>query len=284
MSRRKLIILSFNVLFYAVLISQNASFSQSKKKQIEALNFKIDSVNQVIANERNAHKTSIGSLESQEFKSKQKVDSLTKAINTIEQQISTIQNDKQIIESEISRLKMGIENKRDSLSKDNSFQVELGLVKKGMWINDFLKDWDQKNIQYNKRQVEGGYEYEFIDVFLNNELYYTIYRDAKPDDKCFCYIMENTLSGITIHSDKVKLANTTLKVGSTIADFHKQYGTKNIELSPLDIDVYHLFYLDSDQYSFGFEINKLDDSILPRFNSSKVSKNLKIVEINLLFN
>lgn len=284
MSRIKLIVSSCNVLLFGVIMFQNVSFSQSKKKQIEALNSKIDSVNQVIAKERNTQKISIGSLESQEFKSKQKVDSLTKEVKSIEQEISKKQNDKLNNELEISRLKKEINKLRDSLINTNSFQVELGLVKKGMWVYDFLKDWDQKNIQYNKRQVEGGYEYEFIDVFLNNELYYTIYRDAKPDDKCFCYVMENSLSGITIHSDKVKLPNTTLKVGSTIADFHKLYGTKNIELSELEIDLYELFYLDTDQYSFGFEINKLDDSILPRFNSSKVSKDLKIVEISLLLN
>ena len=284
MNNRKLYIPSLIGFFFALIISQNASFSQSKKKQIEALNFKIDSVNQVLAKVRNTQKTSIGSLEIQESKSKHKVDSLTKEIKSIEQEISKKQNDKLNNELEISRRKKEINKLRDSLSNTNSFQVELGLVKKGMWVYDFLKDWDQKNIQYNKRQVEGGYEYEFIDVFLNNELYYTIYRDAKSDDKCFCYVMENTLSGITIHSDKVKLPNTTLKVGSTIADFHKLYGTKNIELSELEIDLYELFYLDTDQYSFGFEINKLDDSILPRFNSSKVNKNLKIVEISLLLN
>jgi hypothetical protein len=96
--------------------------------------------------------------------------------------------------------------------------------------------------------------------------------------------MENTISGITIHSDKVKLPNTALKVGSNLADFHKLYGTRNIELSELEINLYDLFYLDSGQYSFGFEINKLNDPILPKFNSSKVNKDLKIVEISLLLN
>ena len=113
----KLIITSFLVLLFGILMSQNVSFSQSKKKQIEVLNFKIDSVNQVIAKERNTQKTSIATLEIQESKSKQKVDSLTKAINTIEKQISTKQNDKLNYELEISGLKTEIAKMRDSLKR-----------------------------------------------------------------------------------------------------------------------------------------------------------------------
>jgi len=113
----KLIITSFLVLLFGILMSQNVSFSQSKKKQIEVLNFKIDSVNQVIAKERNAQKTSIGSLEIQESKSKQKVDSLSKEIKTIENQVKNNQSEKQNKVSEISRLEKEIEFKKDSLKR-----------------------------------------------------------------------------------------------------------------------------------------------------------------------
>lgn len=109
MNNRKLYFLSLIGFFFALLISQNASFSQSMKNQIETLNFKIDSANQVISIERNNQKNSISYLEFQESKLKQKVDSLMKEIKSIENQINDQQNKKQIIESEISRLKKEIQ-------------------------------------------------------------------------------------------------------------------------------------------------------------------------------
>lgn len=123
---------------------QNASFSQSKKKQIEALNLKIDSMNQVLIKERNAQKTSIGSLEIQESKSKQKVDSLTKEINSVENQINSQQNNNQIIESEISRLKKEIDLKKDSLKRllpiKNNTEISFKTVKIGnqTWMTEDL--------------------------------------------------------------------------------------------------------------------------------------------------
>jgi peptidoglycan hydrolase CwlO-like protein len=115
MSRRKLIILTFLTALFGVVMIQNTSFSQSKKKQIEALNFEIDSVNQVIAKERNAQKNVIGSLEIQESKSKQKVDSLTNEIKTIENQISSQQKKKQKKELEIWEIKNEIDTAKEPI-------------------------------------------------------------------------------------------------------------------------------------------------------------------------
>ena len=72
--------LAFAIGFLSV---QSVVFSQSKMKPIEVLNFKIDSVNKVIAKERNTQKTTISSYETQESKSNQKVDSLNNEIITI---------------------------------------------------------------------------------------------------------------------------------------------------------------------------------------------------------
>jgi hypothetical protein len=103
------------MLFLGITLVQNVSFSQSKKKQIEALNFKIDSINQVIAKERITQKTTISSFENQDAKSKQKVDSLNIEIKTVEYQISAELNEKQKKEQEILRLKNEIKVQNDSL-------------------------------------------------------------------------------------------------------------------------------------------------------------------------
>ena len=94
--------LAFAIGFLSV---QSVVFSQSKMKTIVALNFKIDSVNQVIGKERNTQKTAISLLETQESKSNQKIDSLNNEIKTIENKISSQQKEKKIKESEVFLLK-----------------------------------------------------------------------------------------------------------------------------------------------------------------------------------
>jgi hypothetical protein len=151
MNKRKLIITSLVAFVFGLIMSQNISYSQSKKKQIEALNFKIDSVNQVIAKERNTQKTTISSLEIQESKSKQKVDSLIKEINSIENQINAKQIDKQIIESDILVLKKNIDKQRDSLSN-----ISTKKEKENKLVNEIILDSIDFLYQY------GVSKYDFI--------------------------------------------------------------------------------------------------------------------------
>ena len=132
------------MLFFGITLVQNVSFSQSKKKQMEALNFIIDSVNQVIVKERNTQKTIIVSLEIQESKSKQKVDSLIIEIKTIESNINAKQKERQINESEISWLKNENEQLRDSLialrslKKENSTNFQSVKIGNYFWMVENL--------------------------------------------------------------------------------------------------------------------------------------------------
>jgi hypothetical protein len=90
-------------------------FSQSKKKQIEALNFKIDSINKVIQKDRFSQKSEISSLEIQESKTKYSIDSLNLEIKTVENQISAELNEKQKNEQEIVILRNEVIVQNDSL-------------------------------------------------------------------------------------------------------------------------------------------------------------------------
>ncbi len=117
---------SLNLAFAIGFLSvQSVVFSQSKIKQIEVLNFKIDSVNQVIAKERNTQKTTISSYEMNESKSNQKVDSLNNEIITIENQISSQQKEKKIKESEVFLLKNEISSKSIYKTSEISFSAPL---------------------------------------------------------------------------------------------------------------------------------------------------------------
>ncbi len=104
------------VFLFGFLSFQSMSFCQSKKKQIESLNFKIDSINKVIQKDRFSQKSEISSLEIQESKTKQSIDSLNIKIKTVENQISSELNEKQKKEQEIVILSNDINNSIDSLT------------------------------------------------------------------------------------------------------------------------------------------------------------------------
>lgn len=123
-------ILFWVVFFFGVAIFHNACFSQSKKKQILALNFKIDSVIQVIDNEINDQKNTLNALEKQEVKSKQKMDSLKIELIKIEKQVKTSIIENEIKTKEKNRLKNEIEKQKDSL---NNF-ISTASIKKNEYI------------------------------------------------------------------------------------------------------------------------------------------------------
>jgi uncharacterized protein (TIGR02145 family) len=186
MNRKKIIKLTFLAFFFALLISQNASFSQSKKKQIEALNFKIDSVNQVIAKERITQKTIIGSLEIQESISKQKVDSLTNEIKTIENQISSQQKKKQKKELEIGEIKTAIDRDKDSFNRlieeENKTQTNFNSVVIG------TQTWMAENL--NVSTFRNG---DPIPEAKTNEEWVKAGEEGKP---AWCYYNNDPINGI----------------------------------------------------------------------------------------
>ena len=177
MNKIKLIILSLVAFVFGLIMSQNISYSQSKKKQIEALNFKIDSVNQVIAIERNTQKTTISSLEIQESKSKQKVDSLSKEINSIENQINVKQIDKQTFKTEISRLKNEIEKLKDSLIRLTKEVFKKQTIFKSVEIG--TQTWMTTNL--NESTFRNG---DVISEAKTKEEWENARKDGKP---AWCY-------------------------------------------------------------------------------------------------
>jgi hypothetical protein len=94
--------------------------------------------------------------------------------------------------------------------------------------------------------------------------------------------MENTISGLSILSSNVKIPNTTLTVGSSLADFNKLYGPKPVNINMLEGNV----YVEADNHVFDFgeiEIN-FDFSTTILSNSPLIPQNLTIEKISLSLN
>ncbi len=110
------------LIFFLLFLQTGASFSQSKKEQIEILKSRADSLNAILANERNAnsqkvqeHNSTIANLESQ-------ISSLSSALNTIkvnltkkELENNLLNNDLNLKKQELVLLQSQLKTKTDSL-------------------------------------------------------------------------------------------------------------------------------------------------------------------------
>jgi len=137
---------------------QSFAFSQFKKKQIGVLNFKIDSINKVIKNGEFSQESAISSLLFQSYKTELTIDSLNIEVNTIENRISSEQQEKQKKEYEILKLRNEINIKRvrlDSLAIQNSIYSlnEINL------INEILGVYESKQeylVEYASEKLPQG--------------------------------------------------------------------------------------------------------------------------------
>lgn len=105
-----IIILGFTLL-------KNVAFSQSKKEQIEVLNFRIDSVQQLIQSQKLIKISEVKSLENKNSMTQMTIDSLIIESKTIENLLSSEQKEKKNKELEILKIKNEIEKQNESLKK-----------------------------------------------------------------------------------------------------------------------------------------------------------------------
>ena len=98
------------IIIFGFTLMQNVCFSQSKKKQIEVLNYRVDSVKLLIQNQRLIKNSEILSLRNINSTIQKKIDSLITERKTIENLLISEQKDKQNKELEILKLKNAIDD------------------------------------------------------------------------------------------------------------------------------------------------------------------------------
>ena len=127
-----------------LLIILKVSFSQNKKKQIEYLNLKLDSLNYVIEQERKIFSNQMDVLKQNLQKvndsSTKKITELTRELTDAKSQLEYLKNDQKIKKQEISKQKNKIQKLNDSISK----------------LNTILKDSKMNEIDFPNHLI-GGY-------------------------------------------------------------------------------------------------------------------------------
>ena len=98
------------IIIFGFTFIQTKVFSQSKKKQIEVLNYRVDSVKLLIQNQRLIKNSEILSLRNINSTIQKKIDSLIIERKTIENLLISEQKDKQNKELEILKLKNAIDD------------------------------------------------------------------------------------------------------------------------------------------------------------------------------
>jgi len=136
--------MSFNLLFIlGLFILSNPFFSQSKKKQIETMKDRVDSIYRVISTQRSAQNSKISALEVEASKFKNQNDSLNIIILNIDNQLINLEKEMEIKSSESSRLKKEVEKMKDSLRRisfNNNKETNSKTIKIGTqtWMTEDL--------------------------------------------------------------------------------------------------------------------------------------------------
>ena len=110
MNRSNINCLIIIIIIFGFTFIQTKVFSQSKKKQIEVLNYRVDSVKLLIQNQRLIKNSEIQSLKNINSTIQNKIDSLITERKTIENLLISEQKDKKNKELEILKLKNAIDD------------------------------------------------------------------------------------------------------------------------------------------------------------------------------
>ena len=118
------------------------SFSQNKKKQIEYLNLKLDSLNYVIEQERAIFSNQIDvasqNLKKANKRSTKKITELTEELGETKSQLEDLKNDQKLKQQEIAKQKNEIQKLNDSISQINTILGESKMSE--IDFPDFLLD------------------------------------------------------------------------------------------------------------------------------------------------
>ena len=155
------------------------SFSQNKKRQIENLNLKFDSLNYVIEQERTIFRNQIDvanqNLKKANKRSTKKIKELTEELGETKSQLKNLKNYQKLKQQEISKQKNQIQKLKDSISKlktilNDSKMSEMDFpdILFGSWSANCSDDGpDETQITFEDQLIEKEYEGEVEVVIVS---------------------------------------------------------------------------------------------------------------------
>ena len=164
MNRSNINCLIIIIIIFGFTFIQTEVFSQSKKKQIEVLNYRVDSVKLLIQNQRLIKNSEIQSLSNINSTIQKKINSLIIESKTIENLLISEQKDKKNKELEILQIKNAIDDgvilDEEEIIIDVEEEEEEGIIEFPDVEAEFiggaqaLMKYIQTNIQYPPTSIE----------------------------------------------------------------------------------------------------------------------------------
>jgi hypothetical protein len=155
------------ILFVILILQSNLTFSQSKKAQIEQFKVSVDSLKNVLENERNVNLKKVQELnvvivnyENQISSLKSEVKDATNNLNQKQLENDQLKNNLNLNLAEVSSLKSTLENERNSNSKKVqglnvavvNFENQISLLKSE--IKDAINNLNQKQLENNQLKAD----------------------------------------------------------------------------------------------------------------------------------
>jgi len=155
------------IIFIILILQSNLTFSQSKKAQIEQFKVSVDSLKNVLENERNVNikkvqelNAIIVNLENQISLLKTEVKDLTNNLNQKQLENTQLKNNLNLNAAEISSLKITLENERNSNLKKVqelndaivNFENQISLLKSE--VKEAINNLNQKQLENTQLKAD----------------------------------------------------------------------------------------------------------------------------------
>lgn len=273
---------------YTFFFLINGSILSQSKKELHSIIVRLQSDSLELKKDLISSDLTIDSLEKITKRLNEIIVSQISELNEKQLLIKSLQNEIDELSKQSKRQKTDYQFKIDSLKKElnnSNDKIELKISSRNFTVDEFLENWNLEDVKYNSRVADGAgcNDFQYIDVYKKNELYFIISRKFQAENFEISY--ENMISSINVLSKNVLIPNTSLRVGSTIEEFNNLYNSHQIFF-----DFEDKFYLQRGNYIYKFKVNEdirqvffelSNKNRIMKSDNSVIPKNLKIEEIEI---